>query len=79
MKVEVFKIPQNAPDDLSRLKALIEQKTIIPEKIVAVMGKTEGNGCVNDFTRGFAVATLKTYLNSCMAETLTDSAEFPIF
>ena len=26
----------------------------IPPTIVAIVGKTEGNGCVNDFTRGYA-------------------------
>lgn len=62
MKVEVYKIPQNSPDDLSQLDTLIHSGKIDPHKIVAILGKTEGNGCVNDFTRGFAVQTLKTYL-----------------
>ncbi|PPS39942.1 ring-opening amidohydrolase [Chroococcidiopsis sp. TS-821] len=62
MKVEVHKIPQNSPDDLSQFDALIHSGKIDPHKIVAILGKTEGNGCVNDFTRGFAVQTLKTYL-----------------
>ncbi|MGB3295097.1 MAG: ring-opening amidohydrolase [Phormidesmis sp.] len=62
MKVDVFKIPQSAPDDLTGLIQLVEQQAIDPHTIVAVMGKTEGNGCVNDFTRGFAVAILKGYL-----------------
>jgi cyanuric acid amidohydrolase len=62
MKVEVYKIPQNSPDDLSQLDALIHSGKIDPNKIVAILGKTEGNGCVNDFTRGFAIQTLKTYL-----------------
>lgn len=43
MNVDVFKIPQNAPDDLSGLKHLIEQKTLDPKTIVAIMGKTESN------------------------------------
>jgi cyanuric acid amidohydrolase len=33
--------------------------TIDPTRIVAVLGKTEGNGCVNDFTRGFATHVLR--------------------
>jgi cyanuric acid amidohydrolase len=32
----------------------VENGVIKPLSIVAVMGKTEGNGCVNDFTRDFA-------------------------
>jgi cyanuric acid amidohydrolase len=70
MKVDVFKIPMNAPNDLTGLQALIEdQKSIDPKTIVAIMGKTEGNGCVNDFTRGFAVATLQHYLNPLINDT----------
>lgn len=62
MKVDVYKLPQNSPDDLTALEAAIASQQINPEHIVAIMGKTEGNGCVNDFTRGFAVQTLKQYL-----------------
>jgi cyanuric acid amidohydrolase len=61
-KVSVFKIPQSSPDDLSGLIDLVEvQQLFAAQDVVAIMGKTEGNGCVNDFTRGFAVATLKAF------------------
>lgn len=76
MKVDVFKISQSAPDDLTGLINLIQQQALEPKNIVAIMGKTEGNGCVNDFTRGFAVATLKGYLQSLVGETLTDQIVF---
>lgn len=62
MKVDVYKLPQNSPDDLTALKAAIASGKINSQQIVAIMGKTEGNGCVNDFTRGFAVQTLQNYL-----------------
>lgn len=62
MNVKVFRIPQNSPDDLTQLDVLVQNKQLDPSKIVAILGKTEGNGCVNDFTRGFAVQTLKSYL-----------------
>lgn len=64
MKIDVWKIPQNAPDDLTALEQLIQAQQIDPRSIIAVMGKTEGNGCVNDFTRGFAVQSLQFYLRS---------------
>ena len=76
MKVDVFKIPQSAPDDLTGLMELIQTQVINPATIVAVMGKTEGNGCVNDFTRGFAVATLKQYLVEHIGEQLTNQIVF---
>ena len=52
--VEVIRIPTKGPGDISGLSQLINQKKLIPADIVAVMGKTEGNGCVNDFTREYS-------------------------
>lgn len=72
MKIDVFKISQSAPDDLSGLVRLVENQVLNPKSIVAIMGKTEGNGCVNDFTRGFAVATLKGYLQPLVGEAQTN-------
>ncbi len=63
MTVDVFKIPQLSPDDVSGLDTLIQQGKLDPQSIVAILGKTEGNGCVNDFTRGFATQSLKFYLH----------------
>ena len=53
-KVDVFRVACSGPGDLSGVQALIDTKQINPAQIVAVMGKTEGNGCVNDHTRDFA-------------------------
>lgn len=61
-KVKVFRIATGSPDDISGLKELIENKVIKANEIIAVLGKTEGNGCVNDFTRGFASQTIAFYL-----------------
>ena len=53
-KVDVFRVPCSGPGDLSAVQALIDAGQLDPKTIVAVMGKTEGNGCVNDHTRDFA-------------------------
>ncbi|MDB5829276.1 MAG: cyanuric acid amidohydrolase [Variovorax sp.] len=53
-KVDVFRVACSGPADLSGVQALIDAGRLDPAQIVAVMGKTEGNGCVNDFTRDFA-------------------------
>jgi cyanuric acid amidohydrolase len=53
-QVQVWRIPCSGPGDLSGVKALIDAGEIVAADIVAVMGKTEGNGCVNDFTREYA-------------------------
>ncbi|HEY9628641.1 MAG TPA: ring-opening amidohydrolase [Coleofasciculaceae cyanobacterium] len=74
MKIKLFKVPQGSPDDLSALAELIQNQSLDPTKIVAILGKTEGNGCVNDFTRGFAVQTLKTYLKALYSQAGLDPA-----
>ena len=60
------------PGDLSELDARIKNGSIIAEQIVAVIGKTEGNGGVNDFTRGYFTQSLmhllSTYLDASPAE-----------
>lgn len=70
--VEVFKIPTRGPADLSGFSALIESGRIDPADLVAVIGKTEGNGCVNDFTRELAVSALAHSLGKTLR---TDAAE----
>ena len=56
--VDVTRIATKGPGDVSGLLSLIAQRKIDPRSIVAILGKTEGNGGVNDFTREFAVAAL---------------------
>lgn len=58
-EARVHRIPTKAPDDISGLMAGIETGEINPAGILAILGKTEGNGCVNDFTRAFSVSALK--------------------
>lgn len=60
--VGVFKIATRGPGDVSGLMAMIGSDAIDPTSILAVLGKTEGNGGVNDFTREYAVAALCTAL-----------------
>ena len=56
----------NSPDDLSGLERLVTRGELDPREIVAVIGKTEGNGCVNDFTRGFSTAAFSAYLSNAL-------------
>ena len=60
--VEVVQIPTKGPGDVAGLLGLIEAGKIDPASILAILGKTEGNGGVNDFTREYAVAALCTAL-----------------
>ncbi|HZG55264.1 ring-opening amidohydrolase [Paenibacillus sp.] len=61
MKCTVVRVPIGSPSDVSALRALVEDGTLAPEDVVAVLGKTEGNGCVNDFTRGYAVRVMSDF------------------
>ena len=56
-RVEVHRFATSSPDDVSGLAALLDGGAIAPTDVIAVLGKTEGNGCVNDFTRGFATTS----------------------
>jgi cyanuric acid amidohydrolase len=56
--VDVVQIPTKSPGDVSGLMKLIEAGKIEPASILAILGKTEGNGGVNDFTREYAVSAL---------------------
>ncbi|MET3906161.1 cyanuric acid amidohydrolase [Bradyrhizobium sp. S3.3.6] len=58
ISVGVFKIATRGPGDVSGLMSLIGSGAIDPTSILAILGKTEGNGGVNDFTREYAVAAL---------------------
>jgi len=60
--VGVIRIATKGPGDVSGLMAMIGSGAIDPKSILAILGKTEGNGGVNDFTREYAVAALCTAL-----------------
>ncbi|MGY4356171.1 cyanuric acid amidohydrolase [Bradyrhizobium sp. i1.7.7] len=60
--VGVFRVATTGPGDVSGLMAMIGSGAIDPTTILAILGKTEGNGGVNDFTREYAVAALCTAL-----------------
>ncbi len=49
--IEVRKVPLHSVSDASELAALIDDGVIEADRVVAVIGKTEGNGGVNDYTR----------------------------
>lgn len=64
ISIEVYKESMKGPEDISGLKRLVETNVIDPKNLVAILGKTEGNGCVNDFTRGYSNQSLIHYLTS---------------
>jgi cyanuric acid amidohydrolase len=62
MQIGVHKVAMAAPNDVSELAKLIDSHVVNPSEIVALIGKTEGNGGANDFTRGYATSSYQTLL-----------------
>ena len=60
--VSVHRVAMGDPSDASALLELIDRGQVAAEDILAVLCKTEGNGCVNDFTRGYATLALSDAL-----------------
>ena len=67
ISVDVIRIPTKGPGDVSGLIQLIEAGRIDPVSILAILGKTEGNGGVNDFTREYAGSALSIALAPYLA------------
>jgi cyanuric acid amidohydrolase len=55
---KVHRISAAAPDDVGGIEAAIRAGRIDPAGVLAVLAKTEGNGLVNDFSRGLGTASL---------------------
>ena len=49
--IEVRKVPLHSVSDASELAKLIDEGVMEAGRVVAIIGKTEGNGGVNDYTR----------------------------
>lgn len=59
MRLRAFAFDTRGPSDVSGLRALFSSGEAKPEELLAVLGKTEGNGGRNDFTRELAMQSLE--------------------
>jgi cyanuric acid amidohydrolase len=64
METLVYRVSTRSPSDVTELEALFAEGALRPEDVVAVLGKTEGNGGRNDFTRELAVRSVAHVLGS---------------
>jgi cyanuric acid amidohydrolase len=62
MAIEVAKIELKTVQDASGLEACIAKGQFSADEVIAVIGKTEGNGGVNDYTRGLATLSFQLLL-----------------
>ena len=57
-QARVHRLAASGPDDVLALTRALDEGQIDPRAIVAIFGKTEGNGNVNDWTRALATRAL---------------------
>lgn len=65
----VHRVAARHPGDAAAVAALFDSGAMAPGEVVAILGKTEGNGCVNDFTRAYAVEALSQMLATRLGAT----------
>jgi cyanuric acid amidohydrolase len=59
LRVRAFVIDTRDPADVDELRRLLDARAFAASDVIAVIGKTEGNGGRNDFSRGLAMAALE--------------------
>jgi len=78
MAIEVAKIELKTVKDASGLEACIDNGQFAADEVVAVIGKTEGNGGVNDFTRILADEAFRRVLLKRGKRSEADVAKIPM-
>jgi ring-opening amidohydrolase-like protein len=78
LPIEVRKVPLHHVSDASELAKLIDKGVLEADRVVAVIGKTEGNGGVNDYTRILADRAFRDVLTAKGNRTAAEVAEVPI-
>jgi cyanuric acid amidohydrolase len=68
MQAGVHRFSLADPGDVSGLAAAIAGRAIDPTEIVAVIGKTHGNGLVNDYTRGYLSQSLSILIGQATGQ-----------
>ncbi|MCW2633148.1 MAG: barbiturase, partial [Pseudonocardia sp.] len=76
--IEVRKIAISHVSDASGLTELIDAGVIDADRVVAVIGKTEGNGGVNDYTRIIADRAFREVLVERGSRTMQQAKQVPI-
>jgi len=76
--IEVRKVPIKHVSDASGLAELIDAKIIEADRVIAIIGKTEGNGGVNDYTRIIADRAFREVLVSRGSRSAEEVAQIPV-
>ncbi len=76
--IEVRKVPLQNVSDASELAKLIDAGVLAADRVVAVIGKTEGNGGVNDYTRILADRAFREVLIAKGSRSPAEVGQIPI-
>jgi ring-opening amidohydrolase-like protein len=76
--IEVRKVPIHSVADASELGTLIDSGDIEADRVIAIIGKTEGNGGVNDYTRIIADRAFREVLADRGTRSAQDIMQIPI-
>ena len=76
--IEVRKIPIHSVADASELATLIDDGVLEADRVIAVIGKTEGNGGVNDYTRIIADRAFREVIAAKGTRSADDVKQIPI-
>ncbi|HEX4407445.1 MAG TPA: ring-opening amidohydrolase [Xanthobacteraceae bacterium] len=78
MAIEVAKVELKTVQDASGVEACIKSGKFTADQVIAVIGKTEGNGGVNDFTRILADQAFRRVLIKHGKRSEADIAKIPM-
>ena len=78
MAIEVAKVELENVQDASGMEALIGKGQFKADEVIAVIGKTEGNGGVNDFTRILADQAFRAVLRKLGSRSEQQIAKIPM-
>jgi cyanuric acid amidohydrolase len=78
MAIEVAKVELKNVQDASGVAACIRNGQFKADEVIAVIGKTEGNGGVNDFTRILADQAFRAVLRKLGSRTEQEIARIPM-
>ncbi|MDQ1615323.1 MAG: barbiturase [Actinomycetota bacterium] len=78
LPVEVHKVAIESVSDASGLTRLIDAGAVEADRVIAVIGKTEGNGGVNDYTRIIADRAFREVIEARGTRSMDEIRQIPI-
>lgn len=76
--IDVRKVPIHSVADASELERLLDDGVLEADRVIAIIGKTEGNGGVNDYTRIIADRAFREVLVAKGSRPMSEVRTIPI-